>query len=350
MGNGEWGQGSYLSNSPLPTPHSPLPLQIGGLGMLIRFALVLVFACAVSQATDSPAAANTGGVALQQNRNWISQRGSVWVWNRDENGDSLEMTVRGEVEFNDDYTEVKRVADGGSLEVREGRGGLRRRLEIEAGPGGGLSISYFVNGQSRPYDADAKAWFAKVLDEAVTESGLNAGPRAQKILKDRGAGGLLDEISRLKSDHVKNLYFQELSKSGSLDARSSTRAIDIAARQMSSDHYKAQVLDGLQEQAMRDDPTRVAFLDAAGTIRSDHYRAQTLLAGLKSDKLSKEALLLALKGVGGISSDHYKTQVLLKVAESDFDDNAIRSAYVEAAATVRSDHYRAQALSAVLKR
>src|SRR5262245_44614997 len=147
MGNGEWARGRALSSSALPSARAQLPLQIGWLGMLIRVALVLVVACAVSQATDSPAAANTGGVALQQNRNWISQRGSVWVWNRDENGVSLEMTVRGEVEFNDDYTEVKRVADGGSLEVRESREGSRRRLEIEAGPGGGLRFSYFVNGQ-----------------------------------------------------------------------------------------------------------------------------------------------------------------------------------------------------------
>src|SRR5215831_2108166 len=318
--------------------------------MLIRFALVMVFACALPQATDGSAAAETGGVALQQSRNSISQRGSVWVWNRDESGDSLEMTVRGEVEFNDDYTEVKRLTTGSSLEIRETRGGVRRRLEIEAGAGGGLSVFYFVDGQSRPYDAEAKAWFARVLDEAVTESGLNAGPRAQKILKERGANGLLDEISRFKSDHVKNLYFQELFKSGRLDARAATRVAWIASRQMSSDHYKAQVLAGLQEQAAHDEATRAALLEAAGTIHSDHYRAQTLLAGLKSDKLSKEALLLALKGVGGISSDHYKTQVLLKVAESDFDDNAIRSAYIEAAATVGSDHYRAQALSAVLKR
>jgi hypothetical protein len=318
--------------------------------MLIRFALVLIFACALSQAMDGRSTAKMGGVAMQQNRNSISQRGSVWMWKRDENGNSLEMTVRGEVEFNDDYTEVKRITDGGSLEIRETRGSARRRLEIEAGPGGGLSVSYFVNGKSQPYDADAKAWFARVLDEAVTESGLNAGPRAQKILKERGAGGLLDEISRLKSDHVKNLYFQELSKSGSLDARSSTRAIGIAAREMSSDHYKAQVLAGLQEQAMRDDATRAAFLEAAGTIRSDHYRAQTLLAGLKSDKLSKEALVLALRGAGGISSDHYKTQVLRDVAGSFLNDDAARSAFVETAATIGSDHYRAQALSALLSK
>src|SRR5215475_3330897 len=318
--------------------------------MPIRFALVLVFSFALPQATVGRAVANPGSVNAQQSRNWISQRDNVWVWNRDENGNSLELTVRGEVEFNDDYTEVKRIANGGSLEIRETRGGMRRRLEIEPGPGGGLNVSYSVNGQSRPYDAEAKSWFARVLDEAVTQSGLNAGPRAQKILKERGTAGLLDEISRFKSDHVKNLYFQELLKSGSLDARAATRVIGIAAREMSSDHYKAQVLAGLPEQVLRDEATRTAFLQAAGTIRSDHYRAQILLAGLKSGSLSKESLLLALKGVGGISSDHYKTQVLLKVADGNLEDSAVRSAYIEAATTIGSDHYRAQALSTVLKR
>jgi hypothetical protein len=318
--------------------------------MLIRFMLVLALAWAMSQAAVEPAVAKMECVAPQHSGAWISQRDSVWSWNHTDNGDSLEMKVRGEVEFNDDYTEVKRISNGGSVEIRETRGGARRRLEIEAGPGGGLSVSYFVNGQSRAFDAEGKAWFAKVLDKAVTESGLNAGPRAQRILKDRGTGGLLDEIARLKSDHVKQLYFQELFKSVNLDAREAARIAGIAAREMSSDHYKAQVLAGLPEQVMHDEAARIAFLEAAGTIRSDHYRAQTLLAGLKSDKLSKEALLLALKGVGGMSSDHYKTQVLLKAAESDFEDTALRSAYVEAAATVGSDHYRAQAISAVLKR
>jgi hypothetical protein len=318
--------------------------------MMIGFALVLIFAGTLSQVNIWQSVAKTGGVVLQQNRNSISKRGNVWVWNRDENGNSLELTVRGDVEFNDDYTEVKRIAGGGSLEIRETRGGVRRKLEIEPGQGGELIVSYSVDGRNRPYDAEAKSWFAKVLDEAVTESGLNAGPRAQKILKERGAGGLLDELSRFRSDHVKQLYIKELFKSGSLDARGAVRLSGIVAREMSSDHYKAQVLEGIPEQLLHEETVRTAFLEASGTIRSDHYRAQTISAVLKSGKLSKESLLLALKGVGGINSDHYKTQVLLKVAESNLDESALRSAYVEAAATIGSDHYRAQALLAVLKR
>ncbi|MCI0390038.1 MAG: hypothetical protein MOB07_14910 [Acidobacteria bacterium] len=317
--------------------------------MLFRFALMLFFTCAVSQGSIGQAGAQPRDVTQEQSRNWVSKRDNVWVWNRSENGTSLEMTIRGEVEFNDDYTDVKRLTSGSSLEIREKRGGMSRRLEIEAGASG-LIVFYFVDGQSRPYDAEAKAWFARILSEAVTESGLNAGPRAQKILRERGTGSLLDEISRLKNDHVKSLYFQELFKSGSLETRDATRVIGMAAREIYSDHYKAQVLAGLSKLVVLDEAMRTSYLEAAGTIRSDHYRAQILLAGLRSDKLSKEALLLALKGVGGISSDHYKAQVLLKVAESNLEDGAVRSAYVEAAATIDSDHYRAQSLSAALAR
>ncbi|HZS07634.1 MAG TPA: hypothetical protein VFD58_22555 [Blastocatellia bacterium] len=317
--------------------------------MLARLALILFFTSAMSQMLVGQAVARAGDVAPQQTRSSITTRDGVWMWSRSEDGNSLELTIRGEVEFNDETTEVTRLAPGSSLEIRERRGGVSRRLEIESGAGG-LSISYFVDGQSRPYDAEAKAWLAGILAEAVTEGGLNAGPRARKILRERGAGGLLDELSRLKRDHVKSLYVQELYKSGSLDARTATRLAGIVAREMSSDHYKAQVLVGLPEQLVRDEAVRLAYLGAVGTIHSDHYRAQTLSAGLKSGNLSKEALLLALSGVGGMTSDHYKTQVLLQVVESNLEDAAVRSAYVEAAATIRSDHYRAQALSAALQR
>src|SRR5262249_41968280 len=117
---------------------------MGGFTMMKKFAQSIicarvcawvcgwVCACALSQARGGWALARPGVVVPQQTRSSISQRGSVWVWNQEENGNSLEMTVRGEVEFNDAYTEVRRVSAGGSLEIRERRGGVSRRLEIEA--------------------------------------------------------------------------------------------------------------------------------------------------------------------------------------------------------------------------
>ena len=318
--------------------------------MLARLILTGLFIFALLPSPVGQVEAKPTAVIRQQTHNSVSQRNGVWVWKRSEGGNSLELTIRGEIEFNDDSTEVKSLSPGGSLELNEKRGGINRRIEIRPGSGGGLNVSYFVDGVSQPYNDEAKAWLARTLTEAVTESGLNAGPRAQKILRERGAGGLLDEVSRLKSDHVKQLYVRELYENGSLDARHAVRLAGMVEREMSSDHYKAQVLTGLPEHLMRDEAVRLAFLRAVGSIRSDHYQADALSAGLKSGNLSPETLLLALKGASGISSDHYKTQVLLKVLESKLSDGAIRSAYAEAAATIKSDHYRAEALSAALTR
>jgi hypothetical protein len=308
--------------------------------MKVRLILLLIFTCALSQVV-SPAQNRNG-------RNWTTKDDSVWTWNWSEDGNSLEMSIRGDVEFTDDYTNVKRLGPGSSITIREKRAGTNRRLEIEAGSGTGLAFSYFVDGQSQPYDAAAKAWFVRVLADAVTQSGLDAKPRAQRILKERGVGGLLDEISRLKNDHVKHLYFQELLENGGLDARSAPQVLNRASREMTSDHYKAQVLMKLPEHLHRDEAVRTAYLAAAASLKSDHYRAQTLSAALKRGNLSKDDLLMALKGAAGISSDHYKTQILIKAAESSLDDRAVRSAFVETALTVGSDHYRTQALSAAL--
>ena len=299
-----------------------------------RLALTLVFVCFSQMAVWQVAG---------QTRNSISRDDGVWVWSWSEDGNSLELTVKGEVQFADDYTSVKQMSPGSSLRLKEKRGGLNRRLEI-ASSAAGMTFSYSVDGQTRPYDAEAKAWFSKVLTEAVTQTGLDAGPRAQRILKDAGVNGLLDEISRLKSDHVKHLYFQELMRSGRLDARSAPEVLKRASLEIKSDHYLAQVLLALPEQLQADEAVRSAYLEAAARVGSDHYRAQVISAGLKRGNPSKESLLMALHGAAGISSDHYKTQVLLEVAESSLADERIRLAYLEAAAAVQSDHYKTQAL------
>jgi len=303
--------------------------------MMKRLAMTLFLFCFAQTALWQVAA---------QTRNSVSKDDDgVWVWSWSEDGNSLELKVRGDVQFADDYTSVRRMSPGSSLRLKEKRGGVNRRLEIESGSAG-MTVSYYVDGQSRPYDAEAKAWFSKVLTEAVVQTGLDAGPRAQRILKDSGVNGLLDEISRLRSDHVKHLYFQELFRSGRLEAGNTPEVLKRASLEIKSDHYLAQVMLALPEQLQANEAVRSAYLEAAGRIGSDHYRAQVISSGLKRSNPSKESLLMALTGAAGISSDHYKTQVLLKVAESSLDDQRVRLAYLEAAAAVQSDHYKTQAL------
>jgi hypothetical protein len=312
--------------------------------MLRRLTLMLFFSGALSQMLSGQVAVQARDAARPQSRNHVEQRKGVWKWERNKNGSALELIIRGEVEFNDDSTAVSSLGPDGSLELKEKRGGVSRQLAIKPSSGG-LNVSYFVDGLSQPYDAEAKAWLAGILTEAVTENGLNARPRAQQILRERGVGGLLDELSRLKSDHVKELYVQELYKHGGLDARTAPRLVELVAREMSSDHYKTQVLSGLPESLLRDEAVRKAYQEAIGSVRSAYYQAETLSANLKSSQPVKEIVQLVCDGAGTISSDFYKAQVLGRVTANSLTDDVVRSAFLAAVVTIGSDFYRSEALA-----
>jgi hypothetical protein len=300
----------------------------------------------------SPICANAHGSSAQSAKNvenWTSRDDDRWSWKWSENGRSLEMTIRGKVEFNDDYTEILSISPGGSFYVKDGRGSAARTLQIVPS-GSGLVTTYTVQGQTRQFDADARAWFASLLSEAVRQSGLDAKPRAQRILRQRGLDALLDEVSSLRSDYVKRIYLQEAIANGNLDSSAVRRVLDLAARNLSSDYEKAQTLTKVAESLLADEQSRAAYLEAVRTIKSDYERRRAISALLKQDDLSRDNLLVVLKSAADISSDYEKATLLMKVAERNLDDDELRATYLDTVATIRSDYERARVLTAILKK
>ena len=232
----------------------------------------------------------------------VDENNNNWTWKWSDNGINLEMKMRGKVEFNDEYTDVVRISPGGSLRVKDERGGITRQIEITSSSDGSLSRSYSVRGQSRPYDSEAQAWFTRLLTEATRQAGLDAGPRARKILSQRGPSGLLDEVSNLYSDYVKKLYLEELINSGSLDAQTARRLLAQVAREMSSDYEKAQTLIRVSEAPLGRDNWRAAYIEATRSMHSDYERKRALTALFNKGDLSREELILAIKAISEISS------------------------------------------------
>ena len=62
----------------------------------------------------------------------------------------------------DDLRSIRR---GGSLVVEETRNGRYRRADLVPASGGGISRNYRVDGQARPFDAEAERWMSSILRE-----------------------------------------------------------------------------------------------------------------------------------------------------------------------------------------
>lgn len=262
---------------------------------------------------------------------------------------SLQVKAKGDLEFTEEETDVRSISPQGYLLIQERRGLTVRKFEAVPGPDGTITRSYSFRGRPHEFDEEARAWLARTLPEVIRKTGIGASTRAQKLLRQSGALGLLEELSRLKSDRVKRLYFKVLFQSGNLSSRDLEQAARQVSQQISSDGEKANLLSEMADPYIKNDTVRRAFFEAVESIASDGERAAVLSGLLAREDLSREVLIQTLRSAATIASDGEKAGVLLETAKQNPMDDAVLSEYLRTTATISSDGEKSTVLSALLK-
>lgn len=271
-----------------------------------------------------------------------NQRNSRWTESVD--GNELSITIRGDVRFNDDYTDVMSVADGSFFGIKENRDGMTRQIEISRQGNGELQRRYTVQGGAREYDREAQSQLKRMLADSL-RSGFDIEARARRILRERGAGAVLDEAAQARSDYAKKVWLATLTEAGTLDSGSQRRLMNLLATQMSSDYERAEVLIRTARFDYGEKSLRSAFTEVIEKMTSDYERGRVLQSLLRQQKNQPEMLLLAAKSAAIFSSDYEKAQLLIQAAKTSPVDAAVRSALVDAAQTINSDYERGRVLA-----
>ncbi|HSB12049.1 MAG TPA: hypothetical protein VLM38_21360 [Blastocatellia bacterium] len=278
----------------------------------------------------------------------IRTEGNTWTWRHVDDDARLEVSIRGHVEFAEDYSDITSISEGGSIRVTDEKGGVTRKFEARS-TSSGIQRTYWLNGASRQFDQEAKAWLAKTLDDTVRQGGYDVRPRVRRILRESGPSAVLQEISRLKGDYVKRIYFDELVMNGNLDDQTIRQVLRQAATEIHSDYEKAQLLVRMSEDYLTNDSQRAIYLEGVNTIHSDYEKGRALGALLKKGNFGRENMLLAVKSASNINSDYEKAQFLIRVAAAGSSDESVRMALIDAARTIHSEYERGRVLSAVFK-
>lgn len=309
----------------------------------ISFLFVIALICLMPRISSMQAAASQSTTTIKDNNSWN--------WTHSENGIKLQVTIRGEVEFEDDYSDVKGIkTDNGLIQIMDEHGGATRRFEARV-TADGIKRSYSVNGQSIPFNDEARAWLKKVLRDTVREGGYDAKPRVKRILVQGGPSGVLSEISTLKSDYVKRIYFNELLAQGNLDAETSRRVLRQAAREIKSDYEKSELLIKMAAlNYVRDDQSREIYIEGVNSLDSDYEKGRALSTLLKQGYLSPENIIFAIRSAHHISSDYERAQLLIKIANAFPLDERARVAYLEGISSMSSDYEKGRVLAALLKK
>lgn len=271
-----------------------------------------------------------------------------WTWRHADNGRGVEARIKGKVEFNSDYSDIKGVAPDGSLRINDTRGAVAKRFEVAPDASGALRRTYYVDGRPSEFNAEARQWLSGLLLEMVRQ-GFDAPARVENLFRQGGAGAVLDEVARLRSDYVKRVYLTTLLTKHRLDSAAAQRVVRQAGREIASDYDKRNVLVKVAEQYLDDGQVLAEFIQAVNTINSDYERGQGLAAVLKRAGLSGEQWQGALKAIVGMSSDYEKAKLLSQAAESLHDNAVALPAFFATVNAIGSDYERRRVLSAVVR-
>jgi beta-lactamase regulating signal transducer with metallopeptidase domain len=271
---------------------------------------------------------------------------SKWTWSS--GSDRIWIEADGEIEFNDDDSDVASISEGGYFEIGRGKGRRARHVEIEADEDGNLTHTYFEGRSEKPFDDSAKEWLSETLDEAIRQTGIGADVRATRIYKADGLDAVLSEIDGLESDHVRKQYFSALLGLEELNDDERQRVLGEFAREVSSDYERAQLLLYNLDEFMANDKSREAYFDAVDQLGSDYERSRVLRSAFERHELTAEQLARVLHAAEGISSDYERSRILKAVSARELADQGLRDAYFRNVEGIHSDYERSQVLQQLL--
>jgi hypothetical protein len=285
-----------------------------------------------------------GGRGLDQSSSSIHEDGSTRRWTVRLSGRdcSVDLRAEGQFEFNADFTDISRITSNGFFRVDVTDRGVRRQIEIES-RGGTLTRSWRVDGRERPYDTEARAWFAAFLIELDRRTAIGVDVRLPHLMRQGGVDAVLKETELMPSDYARSQYYTRLARAAKLTAAETTRLLRQAGTLTKSSYYSAELVKAFAGPGVQDATVRAALVELVDKMDSDYYRATSIEAIVGSGAPGAAEMDLLLRVIPRMTSDHYKTEVLTKVLRGPLTaDQQVTIA--RAAATIESDHYATQVL------
>lgn len=274
---------------------------------------------------------------------------SSWNWIQDDDGKKIEVRVENKVEFNDDYSDVSNIPGEGALKIIDSRGSRTFRLQVTRGPAGELKREYSLDGRTREFDNEGRQWLRTVLLEAVRQGGLDARNRVQRILNSRGARGLAEELTFIKGDYVRRIYFEAFLQAPGLTTDDLKTAIRNASQTIDSDYERAQLSLQVARVFVSKDELVPEFFASLDRLTSDYERRRTLTSILKKEQPTKNALSAMANSARLLTSDYEKGVFLIAAADQYHADDRLRADWFNAVRTITSDYEHRRVLSSLLK-
>jgi bla regulator protein blaR1 len=253
---------------------------------------------------------------------------------------TVDFRLEGNVEFNDDFTDIASLSSDGLLQLDLTDRGVRRQLDMKSNRGT-IERRWRVDGVEQPYDAAARAWFAEFLVELDRRTAIGVDQRLPRLLRSGGVDAVLAETGMMHSAYARSVYYSKLANATRLSSANIVRIMDQAASMKTSDYYAAELIKNLGADAGNAE-IRSAMLRLIQVMTSDYYIAEAVHEAVGRSRLGENELGLLVDLFPRLHSDYYKTELLKQVVFGGTLDTAKLSTLARLARDIRSDAYAAE--------
>lgn len=247
------------------------------------------------------------------------------------------LEAHGTVQYDDAFTDVASLSRGGWLEIWD-RGGPDAHHLLISEEKGALTRTFKVDGEHRPYDAEAARWLATTLGELDRLTGFAKGARLNAIFKAKGVDGVLDETKRTSSDYSKRESLARLFELTQLDEAQLGRVLELVRTDVDSDYEQSEMLRSLLKHGAITPALQLRYIAAARSVESGYERSRALKAISDQGALTAAAQSALYEAAASMSSDYERGQLMGAVAKQYGVSKATGPAFLAAAAKFSSDY------------
>ena len=257
------------------------------------------------------------------------------------------MKLYGDVTFTDDDRAIKSIEDDGYATIFEKTRRNKVELDIFINDDGELEYYYLVNREEQEFDAEAKEWYADIVYEVITKTGVGADKRAARIYKQGGLSAVMDALDEIESSYVKSLYFEYLIQNEKLTHDEYSKIMLFIERDLDSDYEKAELLIAMADVAQSDHTLINDYIDVVKSLESDYEIKRVLTEIDFSNTANRDNLIEIMGIIDYMDSDYEKAELLVEIAPACQEDNELKQAYIEKLHAIDSDYELRRIFSAL---
>jgi len=285
--------------------------------------------------------AGTTLLHAQKNELSYSRQNNTFSLSLNNQDGNMSLTVKGDVRLTDDDKGVQQISPQGYIEYRN----KNQLLNISADRNG--TLIYAINGTKKTNPATEDQPLIEECVKIMIANGVDAGNRVKRIFAKSGSAGVLNETARFKSDYVKEIYLSYLLQNEKLSKDEMIALLNKTDQYLTSDYYKAELLDGVMTSFLNNEATANAYLKTVSNLKSDYYQYTTikkLLNALQDEKQFDQVLAI----VANMKSDYYQSEVLKTLLNAHTISDTKFSNVMKIATNMNSDYYKSEIISSLL--